>query len=178
MAIQQWTIIKLVGPAATDATSRFGRWLDARRSRDLDCCSPADWHPSMRRAMRQYLTRLTKHRYEMPIAYFSEHVDAWLASGQISRHLCDAAARVRHDGGELWCYLLPDRGRLIRRNVSMASSARFREVEWLANRLIEAAQSYEDLWREAAILVNRRSVGVSRGDDELVARAAKIPKWL
>lgn len=178
MAVQQWTIIKILGPSATDAISRFDRWRKARRSKELDCVSSQDWHPSTRRAVSEYLAQLAAHRYEMPVAYFSEHVDSWLASGQIARHLFDSTLAVAHNRGELWCYRLPDRGRLVRRNISIARKAQFPEVERLAIRLIEAARSYEDLWSDAAILLNRQSIGPSPGDDELIARAGKLPKWL
>jgi hypothetical protein len=178
LAIQQWTIIKLVGPAATDAASRFDHWRTARRSDDPSCFTQGDWRPSVRRAAARYLTRLADHRWEMPVVYFSQHVDLWLAGGQIQVHLANTRARVWHDGGELWCYRLPDRGKLVKRNTAPARSAQFPESEWLAHRLIEAVRAYDKLWPQATLLVNRQAVTASPTDEELKAAAAGLPKWL
>lgn len=114
----------------------------------------------------------------MPVAYFSQHVDHWLAGGAIQWHLVDAESRVWHDAGELWCYRLPDRGKLARRNASPARSAQFPESEWLAKRLIEAAQAYNKLWADAVVLVNRQAITASPSGDELESTAATFPKWL
>ena len=114
----------------------------------------------------------------MPVAYFSQHVDLWSAGGQIEWHLVDATSRVRHEAGEMWCYRLPDRGKLVRRNTAAARSAQHRESEWLAKRLIEAAQAYNKLWVDAVVLVNRHSITASPSDDELKAAAVTLPKWL
>jgi hypothetical protein len=179
LAIQEWTIIKLVGPAAGDAAARFERWRRARRSDDPSCFTAGDWPASVRRDAAGYVSRLLDHRLEMPVAYFSQHVDLWLAGGAIGRHLVDAERFVWHDAGQLWCYRLPDRGRLVRRNAAAAArAAQFPESELLARRLIEAAQAYDELWADAVVLVNRHAVAGSPSDDELTAAAAKLPKWL
>jgi hypothetical protein len=178
LAIQQWTIIKLVGPAANDAADRFDRWWKARRSDDLSCFTPDDWGASVRRSAASYLSRLIDHRCEMPVAYFSQHVDLWLASGQIQWHLGGAKAHIWHDAGELWCYRFPDRGRLVQRNTAPARSSQFQEGEWLAKRLIEAARAYDKLWPKSVLLVNRHAVTASPSDEELKSNATKRPKWL
>lgn len=178
MAIQQWTIIKLVGPAADDAAGRFDIWWKARRSDDLSCFTPDDWRASVRRTVSGYVSRLIEHRWAMPVAYFSWHVDLCLAAGQIERHLGGGKAHVLHDTGELWCYRLPDRGKLIRRNTAAATSSQFPEGEWLARRLVEAARASEKLWPEATLLINREAVTASPTDEELKSDAAKLPKWM
>ena len=178
LAIQQWTILKLVGPAAEDASGRFDRWWKARRSDDLSCFTPDDWAASVRRSAATYFVRLIEHRWEMPVAYFSQHIDLWSAGGQIQCHLGGAKAHVWHDAGELWCYRLPDRGKLAKRNGSAAKSSQFAESEWLAKRLIEAARAYDKLWPEAVLLINRQAVTASPTDEELKSNAAKLPKWI
>lgn len=176
MAIQQWTIIKLVGPAAVDAAERHARWWAVRRHDDPSCFSPDDWTAGVRRSVAAYLARLAEHRFEMPIAYFSRHVDLWSTVGQLPYHLCDATAHVLHDGGELWCYPLPDRGRLVRRNTSAVRSAQFPEVAWLAGRLIEAAKAYQRLWPQATILINRQPITASSTNEAMQAAADEPPK--
>lgn len=114
----------------------------------------------------------------MPVAYFNQHIDHWSAGDQIQSHLGGAKARVWHDAGELWCYRLPDRGRLIKQNGSAAKSAQFAESEWLANRLIEAARAYDKVWPMAVLLINRQAVAASLTDEELKSNAAKLPKWI
>jgi hypothetical protein len=100
----------------------------------------------------------------MPIAYFSDHVDLWSARGQIEWHLVGTKRCVLHDAGELWCYRLPDRGMLVRRNASPAHLAQFPESEWLANRLIEAAQAYQQALERSS------DTGESPGDYRIPVR--------
>ena len=114
----------------------------------------------------------------MPVAYFSQHTDLWSAGCQIQWHLGGGKAHVWHDAGELWCYRLPDRGKLVKRNGSAAKSSQFPESEWLAGRLIEAARAYDKLWREALLLINRQAVTASPTDDELKSHAAELPTWI
>lgn len=178
MATQLWTILKLVGPAATDAAARFDRWRRARRSTDPSSVGPRDWPAPVRRAASTYFARLLDHRTEMPIAYFSQHVDHWLAAGDLPHHLDDFKPHIWHDTGELWCYPLPERGRLVRRNAAAARSVKFPENKWLASRIIEAAQAYQKLWPKAVLLVNRQPITPSPSDDVLKAAAARMPRWL
>lgn len=114
----------------------------------------------------------------MPVAYFSQHVDLWSAGGEIEWHLGGAKARLLHDAGELWCYRLPDRGKLLKRNRPPSRSTQFPEREWLAKRLIEAVRAYDKLWSGAVLLINRQAITASPTADELRSSAAKLPTWI
>ena len=178
MAIQEWTIIKLVGPAASDAADRFDRWWKARESDDPDGMMLTEWSASIRQEVSAYFSSLVKHRWEMPIAYFSQHVDLWSVGLVFDAHLCDQKAQVWHDTGQLKCYRLPDHGELIKCNEPATSPTNIPENQWLAQRLIEAAQAYDHVWPEAVLLVNRLAITVSSSDDELKRDAAKLPTWM
>ena len=177
MAIQQWTIIKLVGPAAVDALQRFNVWQKTRRSADPHCWSAADWHASTRKAIGKYFAHVLQKRQEMPIAYFSQHTDYWLAGNEVAKHLADTDQHIFGDNGEWWCYALPDRGRLVRRNAALLKSAGFLETAWLATRLIEAAHAYRKLWPTATLLIHRQATSASPTDDELKIAANELPNW-
>ena len=185
MAVQMWTIFKLVGPAGEDAAARFDRWLAKRRPEDAEILQAKDWHPSTRRAVAAYLGKLEAHALEMPSAYFAKHADLWSFGGQMGMHLpgLDDAGGVlqtcvEHDGGMLWCYRLPDRGKLVRRNRKLMAGGQFEETQWLAARLVEAAVSWAKLFPRAMLLINRRAVTASPTDDEVRAQASLLPAWL
>jgi hypothetical protein len=176
MAVQQWTIMKIVGPAADDAAARMERWRSARRAEYEG--SSDELPEATRREVTRYLRQLAAHRFDMPVAYFSRHVDLWLAGGQEESHLPKVLPSVRHDEGELWAYQLPDRGRLVRRNEMLVRKAQFPEGAWLARRLLEAAAAYRTLWPATMILIDRQAVAASPDDGDLKVRAAHLPEWL
>ena len=180
MAIQEWIIIKLVGPAASDAADRFDRWWKARVSDDDPWgFGSGEWSPSIRREVSAYLSGLVEHRWGMPIAYFSQHVDLWTAGGGIvSRFPDEPEPEVWHDTGQLWCHRLPDGGKLIERNRPHAEGDAVQEGAWLTRRLIEAANAYDAVWPEAVLLLNRQAIGPSSSDDMLKSAAANLPTWL
>ena len=181
MAIQEWTLIKLVGPAASDAADRFDRWWKSRVSED-DApfgFAATEWSPSIKREASAYLSSLIEHRWGMPVAYFSQHVDWWRAGrGIIGRFPDEPEPVVWHDAGQLWCYRLPDGGKLIERYRPAVEAAQFPEGEWFARRMIEAAEAYALLWPEAVLLLNGQAVDMTPTDDELKRAAATLPTWL
>ena len=178
MAIQEWTIVKLVGPAATDAADRFEQWWKAR-SDHPDSLASNEWSPSIQREASAYLSSLVLHRWGMPIAYFSRHLDLWTSGGGIvGRFPDEPEPQVWHETGQLWCHRLPDGGKLIGSLRPAAERAQFQESEWLAQRLIEAARAYDTTWPEAVLLVNRQAINPTPSDDELKLAAAKLPTWL
>jgi hypothetical protein len=179
MAVQEFTIIKLVGPAASDAADRFDRWCKARVTDDPDGFFLLEWSAEIRREVSAYLSSLVEHRWELPIVYFSQHVDLWSVGIVFDHCLCGRKAQVGHDSGQLMCYRLPDRGELIKYNEPAAASpGNVPENRWLARRLIEAAEAYDDVWPDAVLLVNRLAITPSSSDDELKRDAAKLPTWM
>lgn len=178
MAIQQWTIVSLAGTAADDALERVGRWSRARRSRDMSCYSPKDWPVAARRAASAYLARIELHCMELPVIYFSQHVDPWLTGDAISDHLPDTRRNIWHDAGHLWCYRLPDRGRIVRRNQARARDPQWAETGWLATRLLEASRAHIGRWKSATLLINRHAVSGSHSDEEAKQAVTKMPQWV
>lgn len=178
MAIQEWTILKLTGPASADAVFHCDHWWNQRRSDDLSCFSPDDWPASVRRAVTRYLSTLTQHRLEPPILYFSQHLDLWSVAGELESYLGNTAARILHDAGELRYYQLPDRGKLLRRCKARTLKAQFPETHWLAQRLIEAILAHDNLKSHVVILINRHSITTSPTDEQLQTLTSKMPKWL
>lgn len=175
---QEWTVFVLVGAAADDALVRFGKWRSARRTRDQTSVQTSDWHPSTRRAIANYVARLEEHRLQMPIVYYSRHADFWSMGDLMEQVFFSWRRHVSHDGGDLWCHRLPDKGRLVGRNKPLAAKAQFHETQWMARRMLEAARSFEPDWPAATLLVNRRVVGSSRGFEDETEAAARLPKWL
>lgn len=176
MAIQQWTVIKIVGPAAANVAHRFDGWLRARRTDDPSMLHAPQWPRATRQAVGRLLARLHEHRLQMPIAYYSQHTDLWSSGGEAESFGFDD--QVVHDGGELWCHMLPDRGRLLRHAKKRVADARQSETKWLATRLIDAADAYQKLWRDATILLHRDVIAVSSSDEELIQSSAHLPDWI
>ena len=182
MAIQEYTVIKLVGAAASDAADRFDRWWKARVSDDDDPWGFRwdEWSPAVRREASAYLASLVEHRWGMPVAYFSRHIDLWTGGGVsiVGRFPDEPEPLVMHDAGQLWCHRLPDGGKLIERNRPDPERPPVHDGAWLPRRLIEAANAYDTVWPEAVVLLNRQAIGPSSSDDELKRAAAELPTWL
>jgi hypothetical protein len=180
--MQEWTVIKLVGPAAFDAAVRFDCWWKAREGGDSEEWCVTKWSEAIRHEASAYLESLIEHRREMPIVYFSQHVDLWtMGGGILGRSARGIEPEVMHATGELWCHRLPDEGKLLRlhRSAAIAKPGQYvQESQWLARRLLEAAEAYDQVWPEAVLLLNRRVFNLSLSDEELRSAAATLPVWL
>ena len=178
MAIQHWTIAKLVGPASVEVARSFTKWSRQRKTEDANLWSTTQWPRLTRQKVARLLNQLHEHRDESPVVYYSHHVDLWSSAGEFRILLPVRMQCVICELGEVWCCRLPDRGRLVRRARARISRAQFPETAWLATRVIEAALAYESLWREAVLLIVRRSLTGSPSDEQLLKSASTMPKWL
>src|SRR5687768_321106 len=135
MAIQLWTVFAMVGPASETAAVRFERW---KRTRWVDADTRADgreYPASTRHAVTRFLAKIANQRSHPPVAYWSEHVDGWSSFAVSEDHFVNSARALEHDTGELWCFCLPDRGALARRNCRLAKSAQWADGRRLASRI-------------------------------------------
>lgn len=176
--MQQWTIITIVGAAMPVMERRFAEWSSQRRSSDPSLWSADDWPSRTTSAAQLLMRRLEQHRAVPPVVYYSSHVDLWSSFGELFHFIPLAPPVVAYDAREFWSYRLPDRGQLLRRVRQAKTREPSQECIWLANALELAATAYRKLWRERLVIIERRSLGASPSDQELLDTAATRPGWL
>lgn len=178
MAVQRFTIAKIVGPSATDTIRRFQRWAAARTSDDPSSYSTDEWPAATRRQMDRWIAALEANAHAAPVVYWSSHVDHWSAGWLANSQLGGRGIYNMGNAGELWCYALPDRGRLARRAKSQSVKGQYDENRWFAARIGEAIEAYSNLRGPAVLVVIRRAYDASPTDEEMAAAATRRPAWL
>jgi hypothetical protein len=180
--MRQWiTIAKIGGTSAAAVAARFGRWAE-----EVSGKSPAAIRD--RADQIDHLVSIFESRsLSAPVLYCCHYLDMW-SMGDVFQDLvllCEPRnlQGLRQEDRELFCYLLPDQGRLVPalRDKLRKKSGRSRtndELRWLLSSLLEAATSWEGVCQEAAIVMIRQVAGPTVTDEEIQAACAHVPDWL
>jgi len=84
---------------------------------------------------------------------------------------------VYGDRFEVYCYRLPDDGRLTN-HLSQARKHQCQEEGWFVTRLREAAEAWDELVDRSSIVVLREVLDGLATDEEIVDSLGKMPNWL
>lgn len=152
MATQRLTVATIAGRSAVALTARFGRWRSAP--------DPA--------AVDRLCEAIRRHALSLPVVYFAEWVDRWLAGDQIP-----GPGAVEGRRFQAAC-LSPAQAR----EHADRCGGQYAEQGWLAVRLREAAAGWGGVAEPYAVVVIREAVGASPTDDEVRAAAESVPGWL
>jgi hypothetical protein len=153
---QYFTILKIGGSASRDVIAKFSRWASLRDTSDRYTWSASQWPSTTRQAARRWLNALDPLYSRTPIVYWSLHYDLWSAVGTMEQYVGLNSIRIElNDGMTLWCWRLPDRGKLKRAANNVLREPKFAEDAWLASRLIQCVDAFSDLSREGAIVIAR-----------------------
>jgi hypothetical protein len=146
------TVVTLAGQAAVGVAARFEQWRSAPDPEAID----------------RLCIAIRDHALSLHILYFAEWVDRWLMGDKVpgpgaveGRQF--QAAIMSPDQATEWA----DR-----------CGHQFAEQEWLASRLREAADVWNSLPDQRAVVIIREVHGLSTDDDEVRAALGTVPDWL
>ena len=187
MASQRITIAKIGGDSANAVISRFDAWSKVRTTDDPTEWSPDQWPPSLRRQMDSLATALRTNGHKPPVVFFNEHIDLWSMGDLFTRWFpagdSDRLVQLHADHHELWCYPLPDAGRLAENLQRAMRRKRVRERNpqedrWFTLNLLEAVYAWQPMVDTAAIVVLRSVLGGLVEDSEVKESLACTPNWI
>lgn len=180
MASQRISVAKIGGVAAEAVRKRFDRWSAACNTADQHEWALEKWPLSVRCEIDAFADQLRTYAYAPPVVYFAEWSDLWsmwdVFQNCFSLKSEGCRPPVFGDRYELWCYALPDEGRLRDRLAQLKPE--WPESQLLVQRLNEALTAWGDLVEQVAIVLCREVVGGLVTDDELVEALQQLPRWL
>src|SRR5262249_21346443 len=152
------TVAKLGGVAATIAMQRMHEWAAARNTTDPDEWSSDQWPSTVRAQADEFATQLRAHSLSPPVLYFIEWSDYWSMGDLFCRWLSPPVARppvvVHADRFELYACAMADVGR----HLAMVSRQQFAEDDQFVSALAFAANAWQGLADNAALIVLREVV--------------------
>jgi hypothetical protein len=181
MASQRITVAKLGGASAGVVMRRLRGWSAARDPAPADVWSSEQWPEEVRLQVDAFADRLRVNAVGPPVLAFVEWSDLWSMGDLFARWLAPPGGPppviLHGDRFEAYGYALPDDGRLIR-HLAAAGPQQFPESDQYVSRLRETVEAWQELNREAAIVVLREVVGGLVTDEEVEDSLRIVPEWL
>lgn len=181
MATQRITVAKIGGAASEAVALRFREWAKLRRLDKPNEVSSSQWPSDARDSADRFVSSLRANAMVPPVIHFAEWIDLWSMFDTFRRWLTPpdgAEPGYIHTGrSELYCYALPDGGRLAS-YLAEAGSQQWRETDRHIWHLREAVRAWETLVDRSVIVVLREAIDGSVSDEEVSTSQKVIPAWL
>jgi hypothetical protein len=180
MAIQRWTICTIGGAAAEPVLEKFKRWhnrnLVIHESEDME------WDAASLAEMNRFVEMLRAHSAELPVVYFSEHVDMWdVAASNLSfLEKTSETWIVRADYAMACCRISTgNSASWIPKRAEGEDSEIGQEKTWFFAHLRHAMNAWNSVITEGAVVVIRECIGgPSPADEEVIKACREAPDWL
>jgi len=185
MALQRVIMAKIAGSAGNRVVRTVGRWQSESQVSNGGRPGRNVLAGGARVELDSFVEEVSAHRYELPVVFFVEYVDAWSMWDLVERYV-DGAGRVCKASSptyEIACYSLPDGGKLasvLTRALSHRSvEARApQEDRWFVGNALEAVYAWGTVAEQAALLCIREIRGPSWLDDQVRASLQTVPEWV
>lgn len=183
MASQFISIAKIAGEGGTVIGSIFRDWSAKRTAEELSEWSPEHWPADVHRQVDRFVSSLCDNCNRPPVVFSVEYVDSWSMWGEliglINSDESQSAISIASNHCDLWCYTLPDQGRL---HSSLKKSLRqhgwTQEQRWFLKFLLEAVNAWEPLVESAALIAIRKVFDGMLTDEDLKSSLHSMPEWL
>jgi hypothetical protein len=180
MVAQRLILAKIAGKAGTAVVELFRRWMSARTTDDRAVWTPEQWPAANRELIDRFGLALQTNGDLLPVVYCARWIDLWSMAKDFHDWLAPpelSPLAVVGDRFELWCYPLPDEGRLAAR-LAEAAVPQFQEEGWFRSRVREALDAWGSLLDAAAIVLLREVIGGLANDRTVAESVTRLPGWL
>jgi hypothetical protein len=176
MATQTLTIAKLAGDAADATIALFREW-QGKRLQIEDSREPEQWPESVRREADQWAVRLSNHRHQPPILFYTEYVDLWSFSPADRFLGKEGLLYMLGWRFELYCLPLPIGEHAFAELKKLRSKGQHQEDRLFGSLTLSAIEAWQTMIERAALVFVREVVAGSIDDAEVTASQTGLPSW-